>query len=123
MAAGAPFQSLNAASTVFNGTSQDMSGTAALAAAMHSAVVTVSGYAASSQIPDVVPTNPYAQVQLQVSLDGTNFVTLAQVNVNNNGNYAIGPASYPARYARAVVVRIDPRITGISISCYVASST
>jgi hypothetical protein len=90
---------------------------------MHSGVVTVTGYAASSQVPDVVPTNPYAQVQLQVSQDGVNFVSLAQVNVNNNGNYALGPASYPARFIRAAVTKIDPRISAISIAAYVGSAT
>lgn len=122
MAASSPFQSLNAVSTVFNGTSGDMTGTTALAATMHSGVVTVTGYAASSMIPDVVPTNPYATVALQVSQDGTNFVTLAQVLVNNNGNYKLGPVAYPARYARAAVIAIDPRITAISIACYVGSA-
>lgn len=118
-----PFQSLSAASTVVNGTSGDMTGVSALAATMHSGVVTVSGYAASSQIADVTPTNPFAHVQLQVSQDGATFVPVATVPVNGNGTYKLGPFSYPARFARASVIDIDSRITSIAISAYVASAT
>lgn len=90
---------------------------------MHSGVVTVTGYAASSNIPDVVPTPPYATVQLQASQDGVTFIPLAAVNVNGNGTYKLGPVSYPARYIRAAVTAIDGRITGIAISAFVGSAT
>lgn len=100
-----------------------MTGASALAATMHSGVVTVTGYASSSNIPDVVPTPPFAIVQLQVSQDGTTFIPIAAVSVNANGTYKLGPISYPARYVRAAVVSIDARITAIAISAFVGSAT
>lgn len=122
-----PFQSLSLAGTVSSGISGDMTGASALAATMHSGIVVVTGYSATSQIADVVAQNPFATVQLQVSNDpaspAVDWVPIAAVNFNGNGTYKLGPVAYPARFVRAVVTSIDARITAIGITAYVASAT
>ena len=72
MAAGSPFQSLTTASTILNGTSQDMSGATALAATMHSGVVVVSGYVAEA----FQAAEPLADLYLEKPVNPEELVTI-----------------------------------------------
>jgi hypothetical protein len=79
-------------------------------------VVSVTGMAASW---DRVSAPAVAQVGLELSLDGTNFVRRGVVQANGNGQFSV-VTSFPCRYARGTLDTLDARISAITVNAWVA---
>jgi hypothetical protein len=79
-------------------------------------VATITGMAAGW---DKVSAPPYAIVGLEVSLDNLSWVRIGSVQANGNGVFSTVKA-FPARYARGVLDTLDPRISAVTVSAWVA---
>lgn len=123
-----PGQSLTSATSAGAGTAIDMMGAATGVAGigrtgLH---VEVSGYAATSQVADVVASNPHFTVGLEVSMDNSNWSRIAVVNGNGNtpANTALtAQGVFLCRYARATLDALDTRITAITVNAWVTGSS
>ncbi len=123
MTAANPAMSLDAVSSAQDGSGMDLTGTTAgpLPTTMF-LTATVTGWADTYNLQEVAAF-PYANVGLEVSRDNSNFVRVANVLVNGDGQYKSVPVQAPARYARAVLDALHTRITALTLTAWVAGGS
>jgi hypothetical protein len=114
-----PGATLSSADSAGAGSSVQLGGSNVLPHVI-SMVVTVTDWEASYDL-ETVAAYPYVNVGLEVSLDGSNWVRIANCQVNGNGVFkAVG--TFPCEYARANVDELDSRVTAVTLNAYVAGA-
>lgn len=118
MAQANPGVTLSAVTAAGAGTAVDMMGAATGVAGLKnvSVVAVVSGWAVAAN------TAPTANLGLEVSLDNTTWVRLADITLSGNGTYWGQENNFPFRYARATLDALSANITGITLTATVAGS-
>ena len=115
-----PGQTLSSATAAGAGTAIQLGGSNVCPTTV-SMVVTVSGFASTYNLQAVMA-YPYVNVGLEVSLDNSNWVRIANCQLTGNGSFkAMG--TFPCLYARANVDTLDSRVTAITMNAYVAGGT